>query len=223
VASDGVPAREPARNEPVAAQKAALRQRMLAVRDALPAEHRAGASRAILAATMAHPAFAAARTVMAYMSFGSELDTTDLVDAVRARGQTLVLPRVDRAGDALALFAVRDLARQLVANRWGIREPQPDLCETVEPAALDFVLMPGLAFDARGWRLGYGKAYYDRMLARSMASGGRPFTVAGAFDAQVVPHVPTEPHDVPVARIVTEARILDCAPRHPAPRDRAPQ
>jgi 5-formyltetrahydrofolate cyclo-ligase len=83
--------------------------------------------------------------------------------------------------------------------------------------------MPGLAFDAKGWRLGYGKAYYDRMLARSMASGGRPFTVAGAFDAQVVPHVPTEPHDVPVARIVTEARIIDCAPGHRAPEDRAPQ
>ncbi len=142
---------------------------------------------------------------MAYCSFGSELDTSRLVADVCAAGKTLVLPRVDRQSGTLALFAVRDPNADLVANGWGIREPRPDVCEPASASRLDFALVPGIAFDASGGRLGYGKGYYDKLFHECKRGGAMPFTVAGAFDVQIVDEVPMEAHDVPIGLVITES------------------
>lgn len=154
---------------------------------------------------------------MAYWSFGSELDTSRLIAEVYARGKTLVLPRVDRQRDALSLFAVSDPQADLVANAWGIREPRPDICLPVSAGQLDFVLVPGIAFDARGGRLGYGKGYYDKLFHECKRQGGRPFTAAGAFEVQIVDNVPMEAHDVPVGLVVTESLEESAAWPRPGP------
>jgi 5-formyltetrahydrofolate cyclo-ligase len=195
---------EAAQDGAIARAKAALRATVLAKRDALTPAYRARASEIIVSRIAAFDALASARVVMAYASFGSEVDTWPFIADVRRRGKTLVLPRVDRARGALALYAVRDPDSDLVANGWGIREPRTDACPRVEPHAIEFVLAPGLAFDARGARLGYGKAYYDKLLAECARDGAKPFTVAGAFDAQIVDDVPMEPHDVRIGVVVTE-------------------
>lgn len=148
--------------------------------------------------------------VMAYCSFGSELDTSSILAEVHARGKTLVLPRLNRERDALDLFAVSDPQSELVANAWGIREPRPAVCARVDPVALDFILVPGVAFDERGGRLGYGKAYYDKLLHSCVRAGETPFTVAGTFEAQMVDSVPMEAHDVRVGAVVTEMRFVGC-------------
>jgi 5-formyltetrahydrofolate cyclo-ligase len=195
----------------IAAQKAALRSTVLARRDALAPAARARASERIAAAILACANFEKARVVMAYCSFASELDTSAVIAAVLASGRTLVLPWIDRPGDALRLFAVTEPATQLAANRLGIREPLPDRCTPVACPAVDFILVPGVAFDAQGGRLGHGKAYYDRLLHACRAQGGTATTVAGAFEAQIVDEVPMEPHDVAVGTVITERRRIERA------------
>ena len=181
---------------------------MLQRRDGLDPAVRRAASRRIVEAVLARDAFRDARSVMAYANFGSEVDTSLLCETVLRDGRRLLLPRVDKTRDAIRVYEVRDLARDLDTNRWGIREPRPETCRGIEPGELEFVFVPGVAFDARGGRLGYGKAYYDRLLAASAQAGGSPTLVAGAFAVQVVDQVPMEPHDVPIPAVVTEDGAL---------------
>jgi 5-formyltetrahydrofolate cyclo-ligase len=185
------------------ARKAALRRAILARRDGLPASDRAARAAAIFARVAALPGLRAARVVLAYAAFGSEPDTGPFLRAVLAAGKALVLPRVNRATRMLELYRVEDPALQLEPGTWGIREPRPALCAPVAPAAVDFVLVPGVAFDVRGGRIGYGGGYYDRLLGR-LAPG--PLLVAAAFDVQVVPEVPMTAGDRRMDRVVTESR-----------------
>ena len=189
-------------------RKAALRSLVLQRRDGLDPAARQAASRRIVEAILARDAFRDARSVMAYASFGSEVDTSVLCETVLREGKLLLLPRVDKTRDAIRVYEVRDLARDLDTNRWGIREPRPETCREIDPVELEFVFVPGVAFDARGGRLGYGKAYYDRLLAASTQAGGSPTLVAGAFAVQVVEDVPMEPHDVRIPAVYTEDGAL---------------
>ena len=135
------------------------------------------------------------------MSFGSEFDTTAFAADALTAGKTLCLPRVDRATRTLALHCVTDLAADLVAGTWGIREPHPH-CATPELAQIDFVLLPGVAFTARCERLGYGGGFYDRLIPRLPS---RPPLVAAAFAAQMCESIPLEATDQTVDVVITEA------------------
>ncbi len=186
------------------ASKADIRKQVLARRDALDAERRSALSRAITTRLLALDSYHVAACVAAYMSFGGELETGPLIADVLARGKTLALPRVDRESRGLNFYAVRDLERDLAAGVWGIRQPRPDICAELAPAALEFVLVPGVAFTRRCERLGYGGGYYDAFI-RGMAH--RPALVAGAFELQLLPELPTTERDQAVDIVVTEAAM----------------
>jgi len=190
------------------AEKVALRRAVLARRDALSAAERAEHSRCITEALRRLPEVAQARRILAYLSFASEFDTAALIDALRAGGARIVLPRVERAQRSLSLYAVDDFDTDLAPGVWGIREPNPDRCERVVRESLDLVIAPGVAFTPRGDRLGYGGGFYDRLLGDWPQ---RPPIVAGTFEAQIVDTLPLDPHDVPVDRVVTQARVLSRA------------
>lgn len=183
------------------AWKGDLRKRLHAERNALAPEERERYSEAIVGSILALDAYRTARTVLGYMTFGSELMTGAFADDALRAGKILVLPLMRRAENLLGLYRVRDLGADLAPGPWGIRQPRPDTCEPVDLSAVDFVLVPGLGFNAKGDRLGYGRGYYDRLLA-----GRRPDTalVAGAFHLQVVDRIPVEAHDVRIDRVVTE-------------------
>jgi 5-formyltetrahydrofolate cyclo-ligase len=189
-------------------RKAALRPLVLQRRNALDPAVRREASRRIIDAVLVRDDFRRAHSVMAYASFGSEVDTAVLCETVLHEGKMLLLPRVDKTRGAIRVYEVRDLASDLDTNRWGIREPRPETCREIVPGELEFVFVPGVAFDARGGRLGYGKAYYDHLLAASTQASGSPTLVAGAFALQVVDQVPMEPHDVRIPVILTEHGTL---------------
>jgi 5-formyltetrahydrofolate cyclo-ligase len=174
----------------LAADKAALRRSVLARRDDVPAAERAELSARITRHLLDLPAFAAAGTVLAYLSIGTECDTQAFVAAVLGQGKRLVLPRVERAARRLQLFHVSDLARQTTAGTWGIQEPVPGRCPPVEREEVSMVLAPGIAFTPRGDRLGYGGGYYDRLLRDWPA---RPPVIAAAFA-----------YDVRIDSVVTE-------------------
>ena len=150
---------------------------------------------------LALAAYRGARCVMAYASFGSELDTGDFISDVLAQGKELVLPRIERGSRALQLHAVEDPARQLGSGVWGIPQPRADLCPLVPASRIDFVLVPGVAFTRRCERLGYGGGYYDGFI-RGLAK--RPPLVAGAFELQLVPELPVTDRDQVVDLILTE-------------------
>lgn len=174
---------------------------MLARRDALPASERRLLSERITKRLLALAAYRGARCVMAYASFGSELDTGDFIADVLAQGKELVLPRVERGSRALQLHAVEDPARQLGPGVWGIPQPRADLCPLVPISRVDFVLVPGVAFTPRCERLGYGGGYYDGFI-RGLAR--RPPLVAAAFALQVLPALPMSETDQRVDLVVTE-------------------
>ena len=174
---------------------------MLARRDALPVAERHALSERIARRLLALEAYRDARCVMAYASFGSELETAGFIADALAQGKTLVLPRIERGDRTLHLYAVTDPATQLAPGIWGILQPRADLCSPVSISQLDFVLVPGVAFTRRCERLGYGGGFYDGFIR---ALGRRPPLVVAAFSLQVVPTLPTSETDQRVDLVVTE-------------------
>jgi 5-formyltetrahydrofolate cyclo-ligase len=188
-----------------AADKAALRRSILSRRDAMSAGERIEASVAITRYLLDLPALQPARTVLAYLSFGSEYDTLGFVQGLLAQGKRLMLPRVDRPNRRLELFFVADPPAQTSPGTWGIREPLRDRCPPASLEEAGLVLVPGVAFTPRGDRLGYGGGFYDRLLAGWPA---RPPVVAGAFSVQVLDSLPMGPEDVRIDAVVTEQGLL---------------
>jgi 5-formyltetrahydrofolate cyclo-ligase len=188
-----------ASEETLRSAKKALRASVIARRDALDAASRRRDSQAITAKLRALPAYRAAGVVCAYASFGSEFDTAAFCSDVIAAGKRLLLPRINRAERMLELGEVKNLGGDLVAGVWGIREPA-ERCPIVSSSAVEFLLVPGVAFTATGERLGYGGGFYDRLLSGLNAKAPR---VAAAFALQVVDSIPTGPNDQRVHLIVT--------------------
>jgi 5-formyltetrahydrofolate cyclo-ligase len=184
--------------------KRAVRKRVLAARDAWPGADRSAAAQAIAERVIALPSFAAARTVLVTLPFSSEWDTLPLVRAALGAGKTVVLPRVDANARMLVLHAIRDPVADVTTGYRGIPEPGPQ-CPLVAPDAIDWVLVPGVAFDAAGGRLGYGGGFYDRLLPLFARAVPR---IAGAFALQLVARVPAAAHDLRVDTIVTERQTI---------------
>ncbi|MBA3775340.1 MAG: 5-formyltetrahydrofolate cyclo-ligase [Betaproteobacteria bacterium] len=195
-------------NSPVLRKaKRAMRRRVLALRDSLAPEVRAARSAAIAARIAGLPSFVAAARVSLTFAYRSEWDTRPLIEAALATGKMVALPRVVDTTKMLELHVVRDLGRSIAPSARGIPEPLPEL-PRVAPQDIDWVLVPGLAFDLQRRRLGYGGGFYDRLL-RLLAPG--TLRVSGAFDLQIVEQVPVAAHDLSVDAIVTETRVLGMA------------
>ena len=184
--------------------KRRLREAMLARRDLMPVAARQDAQARIAERIAAMPAFAAANHLLMTLPFRNEWDTRPLIDVARAAGKRVALPRVDERSRMLELFEVTDLERDVATGFRGIDEPCAH-CPPVAVAAIDWVLVPGVAFDPACRRLGYGGGFYDRLLPQVAARA--PLT-AGAFDLQVVEQVPAAPHDIAVDIVVTESRTF---------------
>lgn len=181
--------------------KEEIRREVLRKRDAMREGERDAAGRSIVEKVISLEAYHRASVVMAYAGIGSEVGTDPFLRAVLGDGKALVLPRVNRAAQALELYEVQDLARDLEPGVWGIPEPRPSTSSPVELGAVDLALVPGVAFDRRGGRLGHGAGFYDKLLG---SAGRRPPLVAGAFEVQVVGRLPVEPHDVFMDLVATE-------------------
>jgi len=178
-------------------------------RAALSAVERRERGAAACARLLALPELAdlAGRTVAGYLALDThgELDPAPALDAVGARGGRVALPRVAEPTGPLAFHLAG--GAELVTGRFGLREPPPDAA-AVAPSALDVVVVPGVAFDAAGRRLGFGGGFYDRTFGRDAVSERRPPLIGLCFDLQVVARCPAGPDDVAVDVVVTESRVL---------------
>jgi len=178
--------------------KARLRLVMQAARRALTSAERSAAASAATAALTADPTWRAARVVALYHAYGAELDTGALLLAAHAAGKSVALPRVEPTGVSLRIVATDS---PLVRSTQGVREPSADR-PLLPPGEPDLIVVPGLAFDRHGGRLGHGGGHYDRLLATLPAACLR---VGFGYDQQVVDLVPTEPHDQRLHALVTPA------------------
>jgi 5-formyltetrahydrofolate cyclo-ligase len=179
--------------------KEQLRREAVVRRDALPADERQAAAMAIAARPFPF-AIAHGTIVSGFMPLKSEIDPLPLMRTLAAR---LALPVIAGRGQPLIMRAWA-FGEPLDRGQWGIREPQAD-APAVEP---DIVLVPLLAFDRSGQRIGYGAGYYDMTLARLRAV--KPVTAIGlAFAAQEVPAVPVTPRDARLDLVLTEQEVID--------------
>jgi 5-formyltetrahydrofolate cyclo-ligase len=182
--------------------KAPLREALLAARRALPSQERLTRSSRIARRVAELPAFVRARTIGLYSPMGAEVDTAELVLLAASAGKRIAYPRIASGERRLAYAECAcDL---LVDGPLRTREP-PSAAPLVPLDELDLVVVPGVAFDARGRRLGRGRGYYDATLAALPRGAAR---VGLAFELQIVDAIPEEPHDAPLDAVVTEERIL---------------
>lgn len=193
----------------MAAEKAALRRRMRKRRDALVDGEHERLSLEVMRRVLRLPAYQRARRRLLFRSFGSEVATDLLIDETLRSRAELVLPRVKGLEEALGLHAVREPEEDLAPGAFGIEEPIPGRCPERSLYDVDFVLVPGLAFDRRGGRVGYGGGFFDYILnvRTDLVESGA--AVAVAFSFQIVEEVPLATWDVRVPLIVTEDEIID--------------
>jgi len=173
-----------------------LRQRMLTARASLSREQVDTMSRVITSRLEQLEPLRRAHSIMAFASIRNEIDLVCWIEKQFAQGITILLPRVEKNGQLTAVeFRGWENA---TAGPFGIREP---IGEPFAPELIDAVLVPGLVFDARGYRLGYGKGYYDRFLPSLRRDA---FRCGLCYDFQVVDDVYPHPGDIPVDWILTE-------------------
>ena len=185
------------------ADKASLRRRLVAARTALSDAERAAAGRLIRASVLEMPEVSAAGTVAAYYSIGTEPDTHGLIFALWKRGSCVVLPVLLPDGDLD--WASYEGPDSLAPGPRGMLQPVEPVRGPGTVARADVVLVPALAVDLSGKRLGRGGGSYDRALARV---GGQVPTIALLYDAELLDHVPAEPHDRPVRAVVRPSHGL---------------
>jgi len=188
--------------------KAALREEALAARIALDPEARRVLSLAIAERVARLPEFRAAAVVHAYVGArDGEVETRDLIARALRAGRRVICTRVVRHPRALEHYEITGLD-ELAPSAGGLWEPDPARCRRADPAEARVVLVPGLAFDRAGGRVGYGAGYYDRFLA-----GLRATTVGLAYSLQLRDAVPREPHDVTLDLVITELETIDVRAR----------
>jgi 5-formyltetrahydrofolate cyclo-ligase len=177
-------------------RKRVLRREVRARRDAMPPEERERLGQAVARNLLALPEVRQASTVMAFSSFGSEVDSGPIIEQLARDGRRVVLPRVE--GRTIVPVGYRS-GDPVKPSSFGALEPAAG--EPVGPEEIDVVVVPGLAFDRRGHRVGYGGGFYDRFLGRLRPDA---LTVGICFSVQVVDEVPHGRGDRPVDLVVTE-------------------
>jgi 5-formyltetrahydrofolate cyclo-ligase len=182
----------------------ALRESVSRLRDALPAAEREAKSEQIWGRLAALPEFQGARQALFYVSFKSEVETSLMRALCRELGIGVAVPRGEPGEKRMQFYSLEG-EEELESGPYGILQPPADPLRLADLGIPSVVIVPGLVFDLKCHRLGWGGGYYDRFLA----GPGRGLPALGlAFECQVLESVPVEPHDVALAAVVTESRVI---------------
>jgi len=182
--------------------KRRIREEILSRRDKEPEDLRGKKSRRIKKRLFSLREFKSAHTILFYYSKGSEVETKEMMEEALLEGKRILLPKV--RGREIYLGEIKDLEKDVEKGRFGILEPKETSKKTT-PREINLVILPGIAFDLKGRRIGYGKGYYDRFLKKFP----RTTPLIGlAYDFQVVNSLPGKRHDRRVGKIITETLIL---------------
>ena len=195
-------------------KKKELRKKVQELRDAIDPEQRKILSARVADNLWSVPEFAAAKSILFFISFRSEVDTVPMIRRALNEDKITCVPCTNDGSKAMVASRILDLEADLELGNYDILEPRDECLRPVPAGDIDVVLMPGVAFDITGGRLGYGGGYYDRFLEKCSPSCA---LIAVAFEIQIVEHVPCADHDVHIHKVVTESRVIDCPAACPTP------
>lgn len=145
-----------------------------------------------------------AKTVAITLSNRPEIDTTFIIEQLWKMNKQVVVPKCTHEDRSMQFYEIESFAQTERAYK-DILEPVPELTERVEKQQIDVIVVPGVVFDRRGYRIGFGGGYYDRYLV-----GFEGSRIALAFDEQLINNMPRESHDLPVHILITEKERIDC-------------
>ncbi len=182
--------------------KPSLRKHYLLLRETAHESASPAVWKSITKNLLTQPFFSQAKTVLLYASKGSEVPTHDLIQKLLDEGRSVCLPIAHLAEKDLELSFILSLD-DLVPSSFGVLEPKLNALRPCPPQAVQVAVVPGIAFDPAGYRLGYGLGFYDRFLPRLSCP-----SIGLAYEAQIAPALPHEAHDVPLSCIVTEKRTI---------------
>lgn len=180
--------------------KRLIRKKILEERDELSEKEIAEKSNLIKKRLFALPEFKKAKTVMFFVSFGKEVFTHDMIKESLKKKRVCVPVVKD---DTLIATEIKDFKELNTKNRYGILEPSK--ISDIDISEIDLVIVPGVAFDCAGYRVGYGKGYYDKFL-----NNFEKEKIALAFELQIQKELPCEDHDIVVDKVITEKRAIKC-------------
>ena len=184
--------------------KRRIREKILSRRNKEPEDLRRKKSRRIKERLFSLLEFKEAHTILFYLAKDSEVETREAVEEALLKEKRVVLPMVK--GKELLLGEIKDLRQEVEMGGFGILEPKEVSFKEVSPQEIDLVILPGIAFDLKGGRIGYGKGYYDRFLGKLP----REIPLVGlAYHFQIVAHLPIKEHDRKVFKVITERGVLE--------------
>ncbi|RKD30087.1 5-formyltetrahydrofolate cyclo-ligase [Thermohalobacter berrensis] len=151
--------------------------------------------------------FKKSKNIMAYVDFRNEVKTEHIIKTALSKGKNIFIPITITKTKELLLSQLKDYDNELTKGTYGILEPKEEYIRKSDPDLLDLIIVPGVAFDKRGYRIGYGGGYYDRFLGKLNKEIPK---IALAFDVQIVPKIIPDKFDIPVDFIITENAIINC-------------
>lgn len=189
----------------IKAAKEQIRKDVAKVINGFTERQRADKTRAIESRLFEFANFLEARIVLLYVDGDHEVRTKNILKRCYDFNKVVVLPAFDPERHKGKILKVDHLDKDLHPGPRGVAQPNPSRCKPVPIQKVDIAIIPGLAFDEKGARIGSGKGYYDRFIPELPATTRK---VALAFEEQIIPQVPTESHDKHVDIIITDKRII---------------
>lgn len=149
--------------------------------------------------------FKQASTTLFYVSYNNEVYTHEMIKEQLTGKKTIIVPIADKKNRSLTLSKLENWD-DLSIGAYKILEPKKESIKEVNIESIDLIIVPGVGFDENGRRIGHGKGYYDKLLKNSKYAT----SIGLSFECQIVKRIPTESYDIPVDKIVTEKRIINC-------------
>ena len=147
-----------------------------------------------------------AKVIVFYLALKDEVQTEYMIKKDLKEGKTILVPFINFRERKIFPSKLKDYDKELIQGRWGILGPARDFYRPFPLNLIDVIIVPGVAFDKKGNRLGFGKGFYDKFLKKVSSQ----VTISLAFELQLVEAVPVQSHDIPVDYIITERRIINC-------------
>lgn len=182
-----------------------LRYDYLKVRDRIEPHVRFTHSNSILSRIKQLDSYEDARILMFYLSYGSEVVTDLMINEVLADGKEVAVPVIQSPGDGIMTAVKINRLEDCYEKVYGIRQPEFNENDVVSKEDVDLIFVPGIVFDLNGYRIGYGKGYYDRWLEGTDVLK----RVGLAFEVQLIDKIPNGQYDLPVSKILTEKRMIE--------------
>ncbi len=181
-----------------------IRKKLIEIRKKMPRAEVLEKSEKIKERLFETKEFKSSKTVLFYVSYGNEVFTHDMIKQSFSN-KKIIVPISDKKNRSLILSELKNW-NELEPGSYGILEPKKEKLNIISPEKIELIIVPGVGFDSKGNRIGHGKGYYDNLLKNSK----KAIHIGLAFEKQIVIKIPVEYHDIPLDKIITENKVIDC-------------